>query len=271
MNDSFGDRIKIYEGVESDRILIPNLPILVRLDGKSFHNYCKRMVRPFDSKFHDLMDQTAIFMLEQTNAVVSYVQSDEISLIIWNYNRPDSQVMFNGRIQKLTSVLVSMATAFFNSKAVEYFPDKPLAFFDCRVFNVPTSEEAVNCILWRELDASRNSIQAVAQSLYSPKQLHGKNTSQLHDLLHAKGINWNNFADREKRGSYFKSKRVIRQLTAKELQDLPEHHEARKDPNKLVIRHKTSRLDIPPLLKIANRHDVIIYDSLPILKDSAET
>lgn len=146
-NDGLGDRMKAYEGIEANRLLIPNLPIICRLDAKAFHTWTRSCARPFDFKLQELFDRTAQFLVEKTNAVVAYTQSDEITLILWNYNKPESEVMFNGRTQKLTSVLASMTTAYFNSIVPEYFDEKPLAFFDCRVFNVPTLEEAVNNLI----------------------------------------------------------------------------------------------------------------------------
>lgn len=261
------NRMKIYES-GYDQTLTPNLPIIIRIDGKSFHSWTKGCEKPYDRNLLNLFDKTTRFLIEKTNAVVGYTQSDEINLVLWNYNKPESQVFFNGRTNKLNSVIASMTTAYFNSLASVQFPEKPFAFFDARSFAVPSLEEAVNHLIWREQDAVRNSIQLLAQSLYSQNQLHKKNSSDLHDLLHDKGVNWNDEPSRFRRGGYFKRKLIEHKFTQEELADLPDHHEAHKSPNLLIKRHVIERLELPPLTKIKNRVDVIFYDKEPEVDNS---
>ena len=133
MIDKMGDRLKQLEGIEAGRILIPNLPICVRVDGRAFHTFTRGMKRPYDIDMSNAMIETMKYLVEKTDACLGYVQSDEISLILSDRKEP----MFGGRIQKLTSVIASMATAKFNEVIHKTFPDKPLAEFDCRVWNVP--------------------------------------------------------------------------------------------------------------------------------------
>lgn len=265
------DRMKLYEAIESDRLLIPSLPIMVRIDGKSFHTWTRDCQRPFDEKIQRLFDATTKFLVDETNAVVGYTQSDEISLVLWNFEIPDSQVMFNGRTQKLASVLSSMATARFNELAPNYFPDKSLAFFDCRVWNVPNWNEAVNCLIWRELDATRNSIQSAAYALYSNNQLFKKTTSEMQEMIFQKGINWNDYSPRSKRGAYFKRRLIERFFTTEEIERLPPQHEAHKNPDLKIQRHVIERLDLPPLLKVTNRYEVIFGSAQPEVAEVVET
>lgn len=265
-----GDRMKVYEGITA-QMLIPNLPAMVRIDGKAFHTWTRDLERPYSEPLQNLFDDVTSYLVSASNAVVGYTQSDEISLVLWNYEKPDSQIMFDGNVAKLTSVLASMATARFNQLAPMHLPQKAdvLAFFDCRVWNVPSAEEAINCLIWRELDATRNSIQSAAYSLYSNNQLFKKNTSEMQEMIFQKGINWNDYPVRFKRGAYFKRRLVERQFTAGELEKLPPQHEARTNPNLMIKRHTMETLDLPPLLKVTNRYQVIFENAKPLTAETA--
>lgn len=260
------DRMKLYEQIGAGQSLIPNLPVLVRIDGKAFHTWTRGLERPYSAALQNLFDDVTGYLVSATNAVIGYTQSDEISLILWNHAKPESQIMFDGRVAKLTSVLASMATARFNQLVPLHLPQKAecLAFFDCRVWNVPSEEEAVNCLVWRELDATRNSIQSAAYALYSQKQLHKKDTKEMQEMIFQKGVNWNDYPTRFKRGGYFRRVLIERQFTAPELEALPPSHEAHKNPNLLIRRHQIQRLDLPPLIRIPNRVDVIFNHAEPI-------
>ena len=240
-------------------MLMPNLPVCIRLDGKAFHAWTSGLERPFDARLQRLFDETIKFLIEETNATIGYTQSDEITLILYNNQAPDSEVFFNGRCAKLTSVLASMATAKYNALVPEILPEKVgrLALFDCRVWTVPSEQEAVNTLIWRELDATRNSVQMVAQSLYSHKQLHQKGIKELQEMIFAKGINWNDYSDRCKKGGYFKRRSINRVFSTEEIEALPPEHEARKNPGLLVTRHVISEISMPPLLRVKNRIGVV--------------
>ncbi len=262
-----GDRMKLYEGITAAQVLIPNLPVIVRIDGKSFHTWTRGLERPYSEPLQNLFDDVTSYLVSASNAVIGYTQSDEISLILWNYEKPDSQIMFDGNVAKLTSVLASMTTARFNQLAPMHLPRKAesLAFFDCRVWNVPSAEEAINCLIWRELDATRNSIQMAAQSFYSQKQLHKKNTAEMQEMLFQKGINWNDYPARFKRGAYIKRRLVERKFSTNELGVLPPQHEAHTNPNLMIQRHVMETLDLPPLLKVINRYQVVFEGVKPIV------
>jgi len=169
---------------------------IIRIDGKAFHTYTKGLQRPFDDKLMNDMDETAGFICKNIQgAKLAFVQSDEISILLTDFEELTTDAWFDGNIQKMVSVSSSLATAKFN----ELRPGK-LAFFDSRVFTIPSNIEVENYFIWRQQDTTRNSISSVAQSLYSHKQLEGKNTTEQQEMIFQKGTNWNDFAPKYKRG-----------------------------------------------------------------------
>lgn len=270
MEDALGDRMKQYEMAEAGRMLLPMTPVLMRLDGKCFHTFTRGLNRPYDTSFQELMCRTAMFLLRETNAKCVYVQSDEISLA-WYSPLYASQIWFNGRVQKMTTVAAGMAAAFFNSQRADLLPSKaelpPKRYpvFDARVWNVPTLTEAVNYFLWREQDATRNSISMAAQHYYSSKQLHGKSSKQMQDMLHSKGVNWNDYPDSFKRGVYGRKEAVTRAYEAEELDNLPAKHAARTNPDLTVDRTDYVRLALPKLSSIVNPVDVLFHGAQPTI------
>ena len=208
--DALGDRMKTYERHETDEKLLPNLPIYVRLDGRGFSKFTKKMVRPYDKRLSDLMQATTEYLVKDFGATIGYVQSDEISLVF--KNDYDSSAIFEGKIQKLVSTLAASATAFFNAYFSSYFEGKTtfafcdrLPTFDCRVFSVPSWDEATNAILWRYLDAIKNSKQMLAQHYFSHKDLQGLNGKVLVDKLKTeKNIIWEDYPEFFKSGVFVK-------------------------------------------------------------------
>ncbi len=194
--DILGNRMKAnYEG-RTKYLLTRRTYTIVRLDGKAFHTYTKGLDRPFDMSFIEDMDKTAIYLCENIQgAKLAFVQSDEISIILTDFDKLSTDAYFDGNVQKITSVTASMATAKFN----QLRPNK-IALFDSRVFTIPYKTEVINYLIWRQQDTVRNSIQSVAQSLYSHGQLNNKNTADLQDMLFAKSINWNDYDPKLKRG-----------------------------------------------------------------------
>lgn len=194
--DSLGDRMKdFYES--RTRLFLPRRTYtLIRIDGKSFHTYTKGLLRPFDEKFINDMDETAAFLCKNIQcAKCAFVQSDEISILLTDFDNLTTDAWFDGNIQKITSISASLATAKFN----ELRPGK-IALFDSRVFTIPSSTEVENYFIWRQQDTVRNSIQSVAQSLYSHKELENKNGNDLQEMIFRKSINWNDYPAKMKRG-----------------------------------------------------------------------
>lgn len=208
--DGLGDRMKSYETV-TKQFLMKRTPVIIRIDGKAFHTFTKRFERPFSDTMHQLMIYTTNQLVRNIqNAVLGYTQSDEISILLTDWNTLTTDQWFSGNIQKIVSVSASMATGYFNAAYHEYCDSKSdkqvdfqneTAFFDARVFNLPFAE-VTNYFLWRQQDASRNSVQMLARAYFSHKELHGKNNSQIQDMLMLqKFVNWNDIATWKRRGS----------------------------------------------------------------------
>jgi tRNA(His) 5'-end guanylyltransferase len=267
VEDNFGDRMKMLEGTEAARRFIPLLPVCARLDGKAFHTWTADLERPYDARLSQIMEEVTAFLVKETCALVGYTQSDEISLVFYSDNY-DAKIFFDGRIHKMTSVLAAMTAAKFNELAASLpRPEgKPrrLAFFDCRVWQAPTLEEAANVLVWREMDATRNSVSCAAQSVYERKNLMGVKTSDLHEMLHDKGINWNDYPDFFKRGSYYARRRAEKEMTPEELARIP--GKFRPAPGHKVERTEVVRLPMPPITKVATRVGVLFKGEDPVLR-----
>ena len=259
-----GDRMKMYEAAECERFLLPRLPIVSRMDGRAFHSFTRNLKRPFDDEFRQLMAQTTVRLVEETGAVIGYTQSDEISLVLWQEDEK-SQVFFNGRRDKIVSILAAMTTAYFDEGRMgRGIGGSSWALFDARAWVVPSKEEAVNALIWREQDATRNSIQAAAQAQFSPAQLHGKKNDELQEMLfQEKGINWNDYPDMHKRGVYVQKRKELTRFSAAEISRLPEKHAARRNPDLEVERSIVKALEMPPLTKVINRVAVVFDGAEP--------
>jgi tRNA(His) 5'-end guanylyltransferase len=192
--DSLGDRMKAYER-SFDMSLPLRMPVIIRLDGMAFHTLTKKMERPFDHAFMAKMARTALHLCNITpTAALSYVQSDEISLLLVYYKKLESEPFFGNRVNKLLSFTAGQAAAFFNERS-EIFT----GVFDARAFVLPR-EDVENYFIWRWKDWVRNSLSMLAQAHFSHKQLHKKNQKDMHDMLHEKGVNWAKLSDEEKNG-----------------------------------------------------------------------
>ncbi len=172
MSDNFGDRMKRYEKAESGRRFMPLLPVYARLDGRSFSKFTKGFGRPFDKRMTSVMIDTAKYLVNETHALIGYTQSDEISLV-WYSDSIDSQIFFDGKIQKMVSVLASLATVMFNEccqmNSLQNAAVSMRPIFDCRVFQLQNKMEATNALLWREQDATKNAISMAARSMFGHK------------------------------------------------------------------------------------------------------
>lgn len=228
-NDSLGDRMKGYENI-SRNYLTRRVPVIIRLDGKAFHTFTKGLEKPFDLMLMDAMQQTMKKLCENIQGCVfGYTQSDEITLVLTDYETIRTDAWFGYNVQKMASVSASMATLEFNrliykafgeaidywkmfsgnkdmseycKKRMEVLSDKMFkACFDSRCFSVPV-DEVCNCLIWRQQDATRNSIEAVGQAHFSHSQLMGKSCNMIQDMLFKeKGINWNDLMADCKRGA----------------------------------------------------------------------
>lgn len=234
VHDDLGTRMKkFYEQIPKTK-LMRRTPVAIRIDGKAFHTFTRGFRKPFDHILIKTMQETTKYLCENIQGCVfGYTQSDEITLILVDYKKLNSSAWFDYEVQKMCSIAASMATIAFNkyfTKNVEdfsksrdvvgysgqYFGDyedaiiqleiykkavEKGAMFDARCFNIP-KEEVTNLIYWRQLDATRNSIQMVGQANFSHKELQNKTCNMIQDMLHEqKGINWNDYPTVCKRGT----------------------------------------------------------------------
>jgi tRNA(His) 5'-end guanylyltransferase len=214
LHDSLGDRMKAYE-VAARTVLPHRLPVIIRVDGKAFHTYTAKCERPFDRRLSDVMVSTAKRLCEEIQgAQLAYTQSDEISILVHGYKKFDTQSWFDNQVQKMTSIAAATASSHFSLNSWLIWGDwkddtfyKPAdvmkalrpATFDARVFIIPEAD-VCNYFLWRQQDATRNSVQMLARSLYSHKQCNNKNGVELQEMCFQKGHNWNDLEPRWKRG-----------------------------------------------------------------------
>lgn len=232
-----GDRMKAYEAVEAQRRLDQDQPVCARIDGKCFSKFTTGLSRPYDERLSRLMIETMHHLVVETGALAGYTQSDEITLL-WLRNSPGSQLWLDGRTQKLTSILASITTAYFNAALPRALPEREpgTALFDARVWNLPTKEEAANLFLWRQRDAIKNAISQAARAHFSHKQIHGKNGHEMRAMLADKGVVWNDYAAFFRIGTFAVRRVVTRAFTAAELDVLPPKHQARANPSLMVER-----------------------------------
>ena len=235
VHDDLGTRMKTYYEQISKTKLMRRMPVIIRIDGKAFHTFTKGFKRPFDEILIKSMQETTKYLCENIQGcVLGYTQSDEITLVLVDYQRFETAAWFDYEVQKMCSIAASMATMAFNKLFLDnvdaayqeefykrglnqggtlseidklneeyrvYYDKVNKAMFDARVFNIP-KEEVTNCVYWRQLDCSRNSIQMVGQAYFSHKELQNKSCSNIQDMLmEQKGINWNDFPTYQKRGT----------------------------------------------------------------------
>jgi len=195
---SLGDRMKEYE-VCSKSVLTKRIPTIIRIDGKAFHSYTKGFVKPWDERIMRAFTDSGIALMKAIQGCkFTYIQSDEISLLLTDYESLDTEAWFGKSLQKMVSVSSSICTAAFNKSMNKNDIDRT-ALFDSRAFTVP-KEDVCNYFLWRQQDAIRNSVQGLAQSTFSHKELHGLNCEQLKEKLLSVDVSWENLPNKKKHG-----------------------------------------------------------------------
>ena len=198
---AFEDRMSGYDTL-SDLRAERGGPIVVRLDGKSFSKYTRGMDRPFDVRLAYIMNETTSFLVKETGAQIGYTGSDEITIILYNKG-PQSEHWFGGRLMKISSLTAAMTTAYFNSKSLISFPDKPLTYFDARAYSVPSIEEAINQLQWRQGSVEKNAVSMAAQHYFSAKKLIGVNNPQKIQMLAEIGVTYSDYALSFRMGTYY--------------------------------------------------------------------
>lgn len=230
VNDELGKRMKEFYEARARTYLPRRTPVAIRIDGKAFHTFTRGFQKPFDEVLGNSMVRTMEYLCKNIQGCVfGYTQSDEITLLLIDYKQLNSEAWFDYQSQKMCSIAASMATMAFNKYFQEevqkhiddtepiFITDEEIrlidtysravgkgAMFDARVFSIP-KEEATNLIYWRQLDATRNSIQMVGQANFSHNELQGKSCNMIQDmLLTQRDINWNDYPTRWKRGVAWK-------------------------------------------------------------------
>lgn len=244
--DSLGDRMKAdYEN--RTRYFLPRRTYtLVRIDGKAFHTYTRGCERPYDLDLMADMDATAIALCESMmGARLAFVQSDEISVLLTDFSTPQTEAWFDGGLQKICSISASIATAYFNQcrirrASVEEGEKVRLAYFDSRVWTIPLRHEVYNYFLWRQQDASRNSVSMTATTHFPHARLEGKSVNEMQEMLwQEKGINWNDLPVGFKRGRL-----IERVVTVKDISYV-DRRTGETQVQEGVTRHEWRTVDPP--------------------------
>ena len=196
--DSLGDRIKGYEKNFSNTA-VKRMPLMIRVDGKAFHTFTKGMQKPFDHTLISAMVAAAIDVAKQMQGFkVAYIQSDEATFCITDYDSIETEGWFGYKIQKIVSISAAIMSVAFN----KHFETDKSPIFDSRAFTIPV-DDVVNAFLWRAKDWERNSLQMYARSFFSHKELHKKNKDDIHEMLYSIDKNWTtDLTEQEKNGTF---------------------------------------------------------------------
>lgn len=205
IKDPIGQRIKQNYELRNRHYLTRRMPVILRLDGKAFHSYCKPLKDKFDSNFMKVMNLTAIKLCEEIQgAQFAYLSSDEISILLHDYKKLTSDAWFDYNQSKVESISAAIASVEFTLHShliwsTFYSKDIKPAYFDSRSFVLPEAE-VCNYYLWRQRDSVKNSINSLAQSLYSHKELQNKSCHEMQEMCFQKEHNWNDLSTSWKRG-----------------------------------------------------------------------
>lgn len=261
--------MKDYEKLESGRRFMPLLPVYARLDGRSFSRFTKGFDRPYDQRMSEAMVNTTEYLVNETHALIGYTQSDEISLV-WYSDSIDSQIFFDGKIQKMVSVLAALASVEFNRRCqmtiLKTAADRSMPVFDCRVFQLPNKMEATNALLWREQDATKNAISMAARTMFSHKALIGKSGNEMQEMMWQEhDVNFNDYPSFFKRGTFVRRELVEVEMTDEACSDIPEEYRVE---GMTVKRHRIVELDMPKFSTVTNRVEVIFNGEDPIVEEN---
>lgn len=270
VTDDLGDRVKALESVEARRVAPVGHPIAVRLDGRAFHSFTVGCERPFDGNLRQLMVETARVVALEANATLAYTQSDEITLILRGNTEGGSQAYFGGRFQKIVSCLAARASIAFNVLLPKYLPAKvrrditKMPVFDCRAWSVPTRADACDILEWRETDARVNAIAMAARAVFTHRELNGKSGRTMQEMLRGFGIDFQAYPRVFRRGTYLQQRGVMTKYSTAELDNLPEKHAARSNPNLMVLRNVLAEVDPPPFRDLSNKCEFVFDGADPV-------
>jgi tRNA(His) guanylyltransferase len=262
VTDALAHRMKRYEA-STRYVLPPRTYTVVRVDGRAFRTWTRGCDKPFDHDLMDAMEATARHMLtDMHGALLAYHQSDEISFVLQDFARHGSEAWMGGVVQKQASLAASIATMHFNREWETRTARRPTtpagATFDARTYTVADTSEVVNYLIWRQQDASRNSVNMAASALLPEPSLHGLSSDQRQERLWSEaGVNWNDYPTRARRGTVTRRKTFVGDVTY-----------TRHDTGDTVTEHDIERT------RVATDHDIPVFTRdrsyLLVILESAE-
>ena len=253
--DQLGDRMKKYEAVTDVR-LDTSMPICARIDGRSFSAFTRGCKKPFDDRVSGAMRAAAAYLVEHTHAKIGYVQSDEITLI-WQAPETGS-IIFDGRVLKLASVCASLASV----KFYDFFGGSKLPAFDCRVWSLPSRDEAANVLVWRSLDARKNAVSSACRAHFSAKQMHRKNQAEMKAMLASIGIDFDaHYPAEDRHGVFFRRVTGKRKIDDKTWEKIPA---SKRPATRFVTRSWVDQIEMPFFTEVTNREAVIFDGAAPL-------
>jgi tRNA(His) guanylyltransferase len=256
---TLGDRMKMYENIQTKLRFDATKPLYCRIDGRNFSKFTKGMKKPFDEAMSMIMIEVTKHLVNETGAIIGYTQSDEITLV-WK----EGKFFFDGRIQKMVSNVSSIATSKFLLEALKVWPEKcnsKLPTFDARIFELPSREEASNSILWRAQDAYKNSISMAAHELLGHSKILGKSGETKIQMMKEEGVDFHNYPDFFKYGTF-----VRPELYSMSIDDLnlPAHIKE-KQTSMHFTRRKVVSVDLGSFQEVKNKV-AFIFDGADVLK-----
>lgn len=271
-SDELGDRMKAYEQRETDRRFMNFIPVIARMDGRGFSRWTRGLRRPYDENLSQVMIEVTRQLVKETGARIGYTQSDEITLVMM-IDEVGRKMMFDGKAQKLCSILASLTTSCFLVECMKRggeLAERAMrgAQFDARIFQVPSRTEAANAVLWREQDAVKNAITMAARSFYEHADLQGKSGIEMQAMMLAKGQDFNDYPSFFRRGSFLQ----VRSRTETLPEDvLTRIGVDRNDVDQAVFtRRSIERIEMPAFAKVVNREDVIFESAEPEIETAEE-
>ena len=246
--NALGDEMKKYEKKFGGDFLMPGLPIMIRFDGNAFHTFTKGLAKPYDKELAQTFQCTVDDLIRELNPDLAYHQSDEISLFWFNQDTT-KQIPFDGRVEKWLSVYASKCSVIFNSYLHGFIPPKFNArpVFDARVWQFPRWDLAYDYFIWRQWDARKNSVSMAAHSIFSQSEVHGKNTAEKIEMLHQKGINFYEYPEHFRQGTFTRKTRTFQLIDDNTWNQIPEKYRG----NRMVERSGITQLKgIPKLTSL---------------------
>ena len=269
--DEMGNRLKDYENRETGRRFLPYIPVYARIDGRGFSKFTRDADKPFDRYISAAMIAATQALVTETKATIGYSQSDEISLV-WTTREPGEAMFFDGKVQKLCSVVAGLATSAFVASLLKSDSDwadkvvKRMPHFDARVIQLPNREEAANMILWREMDARKNAISMAAHAVFPHKSLQGLNSRQkLEKLARESDVVFEDFPVAFRRGTFIR-REVFSVVMPEEVRMMiPE--KKRPEEGALITRSIVGPVEMPQFNQVANRAAVVFDGDVPLIME----